>query len=120
MDQSSNKKPWDLEGRTERFAKRCRALVKRLPRIIANHEDARQLVRCSGSVAANYIEANDALGKKDLIMKIRLTRREAKESRLFLRLLDVEAPDLEADREALVQEAIELVKIFSAILRPRV
>lgn len=89
MGQNSNDKPWDLEERTERFAARCRALIKQLPRTMANAEDARQLLRCSGSVGANYIEANDALGKKDFLMKIRLTRREAKESRMFLRLLDV-------------------------------
>jgi four helix bundle protein len=71
-------------------------------------------------VGANYIEANDALGKKDFLMKIKLTRREAKESRMFLRLLDLEnAVELEPERDALVQEAMELVKIFSALLRPR-
>jgi four helix bundle protein len=119
MLQSSNEKPWDLEERTERFAARCRALVKRLPRTVTNHDDARQLGRCSGSVGANYIEANDALGKKDFVMEVRMSRREAKESRMFLRLLDLyERPDLAPERAALVQEADELVKILSSILKP--
>ena len=119
MSQPSNERPWDLEQRTELFAKRCRAFVKLLPRTMTNPDDARQLGRCSGSVAANYIEANDALGKKDFVMKMRLTRREAKESRLFLRLVDVDGrPDVESERQALVREADELVKIFSSILKP--
>ena len=121
MDQISNEKPWDLEARTELFAKRCRALIKKLPRTIANIDDARQLVRASGSVAANYIEANDALGKKDFVMKLRMSRREGKESRMFLRLLDLEErPELEPERAALVQEANELVRIFSSVLKPLV
>src|SRR5687767_5602254 len=104
MSQSSNERPWDLEERTELFAKRCRAFIKRVSRTITNADDARQLGRCSGSVAANYIEGNDALGKKDFVMKIRLTRREAKESRMFLRLLDLDGqPELEPERSALVQ-----------------
>ena len=112
MTQGSSERPWDLEERTELFAKRCRALIKRLSRTATNLDDARQLGRCSGSVAANYIEANDALGKKDFVMKMRLTRRESKESRMFLRLLDLEQqPEMEPDRRALVQEADELVRI---------
>jgi four helix bundle protein len=78
------------------------------------------LLRASGSVGANYIEANDALGKKNFLMKVKISRREAKESRMFLRLLDL--PDgsaIEHERDALVQEASEVVKIFSAMLRPR-
>ena len=119
MSQSSDERPWDLEERTELFAKRCRAFIKCLARTITNPDDAPQLGRCSGSVAANYIEANDALGKKDFVMKMRQTRREAKESRLFLRLLDLdERTDLEPERAALVQEAGELVRIFSSILKP--
>jgi four helix bundle protein len=57
-------KPRDLEDRTFRFAESVRAFVKQLPRIIANTEDVRQLVRASGSVAANWIEADEALSKK--------------------------------------------------------
>jgi four helix bundle protein len=60
-----------------------------LPRTISNVEDAKQLIRASGSIGANYIEANEAIGKKDFVMKIKICRREAKESCYWLRLLDM-------------------------------
>ena len=109
-------RPYDLEGRTELFAKRCRELIRRLPRSLTNLEDARQLVRACGSVAGNYLEANDSLSKKDFRMRIKICRKESKESRLFLRLLYPAANQLE-EREALVREATELINIFGAILR---
>jgi four helix bundle protein len=107
---------YDLEERTLRFAVDIRAFVKGLPRTAANMEDVKQLVRASGSVGANYIEANESLGKRDFIMKIKICRKEAKESRFFLRLLDPGGkPD--SQRERLVQEATELMNIFGAICR---
>lgn len=57
--------PRDLEERTAVFAEDVRAFVRQLPRTIANIEDVKQLVRASGSVPANCIEANEALGNKD-------------------------------------------------------
>ena len=65
MIKTQNSKQYDLEERTFEFAKRVRALVKSLPRTIANNEDGTQLIRASGSVGANYIEGNEALNKKD-------------------------------------------------------
>ncbi len=87
---SDNAKPYDLEERTALFAEESRAFVKRLPRTIGNVEDAKQFIRASGSIGANYIEANEALGKKDFVMKIKICRREAKETCYWLRLLDVD------------------------------
>ncbi len=115
---SPDKDKYDLEDRTYEFARRVRAFVKRLPRTISNQEDVRQLIRASGSVGANYIEANDALSKKDFRMRIKICRKESKESRYWLRLLftNNEAP-LENERNAQVQEATELMNIFGAILR---
>jgi four helix bundle protein len=84
-------KPRDLEDRTFQFADAVRAFVKQLPRTVSNTEDARQLVRASGSVAANWIEADEALSKKDFLMRVKICRKEAKESRLFLRLVDAES-----------------------------
>ncbi len=81
-------KPRDLEDRTFRFAELVRGFVKQLPRTISNTEDVRQLVRSSGSVAANWIEADEALSRKDFLMRVKICRKEAKESRLFLRLVD--------------------------------
>lgn len=111
-----NAKPYDLEERTVVFAELSRAFVKRLPRTISNIEDARQFIRASGSVGANYIEANEAIGKKDFVMKIKICRREAKESRYWLRLLDVDG-QLEEERQQLSSEATGLMNIFGAILR---
>ena len=111
-------KPYDLEERTELFAREVRAFVKTLPRTIANTEDARQLVRASGSVGANYIEANECLGKKDFLLKIKTCRKEAKESAYSLRLIDTAADSTcDAQRNALEQEATELTSIFGAIFR---
>jgi four helix bundle protein len=118
LEEGQPKKPYDLEPRTALFAKQVRAFVKRLPRTVANYEDVRQLVKASGSVGANYIEANEALGKKDFLMHIRISRKEAKESRYWLALVDTKAqPDLEQERERLIQESTELMNIFAAILR---
>src|SRR5713101_5434577 len=107
-------KPRDLEDRTFLFAESTRAFVKQLPRTISNTEDVRQLVRASGSVAANWIEADEALSKKDFLMRTKICRKEAKESGLFLRLLEVGADtEKTMTRELLETEARELVLIFS-------
>ncbi|MCB1077854.1 MAG: four helix bundle protein [Verrucomicrobiae bacterium] len=108
---------FDLEPRTEKFAKDVRGFVKKLPKSISNFEDVKQLVRASGSVAANYVEANEALSKKDFVMRIKICRKEAKESGLFLRLLDSgDQPDIEKLRWALDDESKQLTKIFGSIL----
>ena len=111
-------KPFDLEDRTLSFAKSVRVFVKRLPRSTANYEDTKQLVRLSGSGGANYIEANESLGKKDFAMRIRISRKEAKESIYWLKLVDCENNhEDEGNRTQLIQEATELMKIFGAILK---
>jgi four helix bundle protein len=110
-------KPRDLEDRTFLFAQSVRAFVKQLPRTISNSEDVRQLVRASGSVAANWIEADKALSKKDFLMRAEICRKEAKESRLFLRLVDTDlTKDSVASRDALASEARELTLIFASII----
>ncbi len=116
MSAKDQSKRYDLEDRTFEFAKASRAFVKKLPRTITNAEDAKQLIRASGSIGANYIEANESIGKKDFVMKIKTCRREAKESGYWLRLLDCD-DDLEAVRANLLTEALELMKIFGAIVR---
>ncbi|MBI5688878.1 MAG: four helix bundle protein [Verrucomicrobia bacterium] len=95
-----------------------RVFVRKLPRTLANLEDAKQLVRASGSVGANYIEANEALSRKDFVMRIKICRKESKESCFFLRLLFLaDDNERESARAALVQEATELTSIFGAIVR---
>jgi four helix bundle protein len=106
-------KTYDLEERTYLFAYAVRNFVKILPRTIGN-----QVVRSSGSVAANYIEANDSLGEKDKLMKLRICRKESKESKLWLRLVDAETKhELEIERNNLIKEAHELMLIFGSILQ---
>src|SRR3989338_9938504 len=107
MIKKQNTKQYDLENRTFQFSERTRNYVKCLPKTISNFEYGKQLIRSSGSVAANYIEANESLGKKDFLMKSRICRKEAKESRLWLRLSE---PVLEKQKEKveLVQESFEL------------
>ena len=110
-------KPRDLEDRTFLFAESVRAFVKQLPRTISNTEDVRQLVHASGSVAANWIEADEALSKKDFLMHAKICRKEVKESRLFLRLVDTGLTKHSvASRDALASEARELTLIFASII----
>ena len=108
----------DLCERTERFAHDVRVWVRSLPRTEANREDVKQLVRSSGSVAANQIEADDALGAKDQMMKFRICRKEARESGLWLRLIHAGLDaSLTAERDRLNDEAMQLVRIYSTIIR---
>jgi len=113
--EQNGEKVFDLEERTLAFARTVREFVKVLPRSVATIEDGRQLVRSSGSVGANYIEANEALSKKDFAMRVKIARKEAKESRYWLRLIEVTQP-LEVKRAVLEREATELMLILSAIL----
>ena len=110
---------YDLEERTAAFAERVRLFVQKLPRTQNNREDIDQLIRSSGSVAANYIEANESLGKGDFAMRVRISLKEAKESRLWLRLLHIpiEYLSLEKERIFLSDEAHQFVRIFSTILK---
>ena len=112
------KRKYDLEERTFVFAKNVRAFVKKLIKTIANIEDGKQLVRAFGSVGANYIEANEALSKKDFIIRIKICRKEAKESRYWLKLIDIEdGNEQEKARKELEKESTELMNIFGSILR---
>ena len=118
MTGNKNSKPYDLEDRTLEFAKRIRRFVKKLPKSIANQEDGRQLIKASGSVGANYIEANESLSKKDFRLRIKISRKEAKESRYWLRLVDTfDDKELEVERTYLIQESTELMNIFGSILQ---
>jgi four helix bundle protein len=118
MTKSPNSKPvYDLEERTFQFAKNVRLFVKTLPKTMANIEDGKQLIKASGSVGANYREAHESLSKKDFLMRIKICRKEAKESAYWLRLIH-ETNSLKNADEALslMQEVNELKKIFSSII----
>lgn len=116
MNEIKNKKHFDLEGRTLTFSKEVIAFISVLPKTLANVEIMKQLVRSAGSVGANYIEANECLSKKDFSMRIKICRKEAKESRYWLELLQTKTEETINKKESLIQEAIELTKIFGAIV----
>src|SRR5215510_4985523 len=113
-------KKYDLEERTAVFAERVRNFCFKLPRNPANDEYISQLIKSSGSAGANYIEANEKLGDKDFVMRIKICLKESKESHYWLRLVIVgDSSELEKERVELRQEAKELVLIFSSILNKR-
>jgi len=107
----------DLAERTERFARDVRRFVRSVPRSISNAEDVRQVVRSSGSIAANHIEADNALGEQDRLMRFRICRKEARETGLWLRLISPgENESLKAEQVRLNGETVQLVKIYSTII----
>ncbi len=108
---------YDLEERTSKFAKNVNLFCKKLPKNVNNVEYIRQLIRSSASVGANYIEANESLSKKDFKIRIKICRKEAKESAYWLKLI-IETNNNEFEKEGknLINEAMELVRIFSKIL----
>lgn len=116
MTETNTTRQYDLEERTFEFARNVRKFLKAVPRTVGNFEDGKQVIRSSGSIGANYIEANESLGKKDFVMRIRISLKEAKETRYWLRLLDAGNEENENIRNELIQEATELMKIMNAIV----
>ena len=118
MNDNDKSKRYDLEDRTEQFALDVRAFVRRIPKTPYNQDDLLQLLRSSGSVGANYIEANKCLGRRDFRMRIKISKKESKESRFWLKLLDTQLDsELQKERAKLEKESDELLKIFSAIVQ---
>jgi len=117
MTEISNSKPYDLEERTYKFSRDVALFCKKLPKTGINIEYIRQVVRSSGSIGANYIEANESLSKKDFIMRTRISRKEAKETIYWLKLLvDTNEEQIKSEGDKLIQEAVELKKILSSIV----
>ncbi|MFH1162088.1 MAG: four helix bundle protein [Candidatus Jorgensenbacteria bacterium] len=117
MPEIQNSKRYDLEERTYQFAKNVVIFCKNLPKNASNVEYVRQVIRSSGSVGANYIEANESLSKKDFVMRMKICRKEAKESTYWLRLIvETNSEEYRVEGEILLKETVELKKILSAIL----
>ncbi|OPZ99647.1 MAG: hypothetical protein BWY70_00913 [Bacteroidetes bacterium ADurb.Bin408] len=113
-----SKPVYNLEERTYRFAKNVRIYIKKLPQTLANIEDAKQLIKSSGSVGANYIEANEALGKKDFAMRVKISRKEAKESAYFLKLIyETNPKEFEKEGIELYNDAVQLKKYCHQLLK---
>ena len=116
MTEGKAGKRFDLEERTFLFTRSVIEFTKTLPKTLSNVEIIRQVVKSSGSIGANYIEANEALSKKDFGMRIKICRKEAKETQYWLKLLETKGQETTDIQQALVNEAIELTKIFGSIV----
>lgn len=117
MLNEQNNKRYDLEERTFIFARDCRSFVNKLPKTQSNFSDGSQLIDSSGSTGANYIEANESFSKKDFCLRIKISRKEAKESKYWLGLVYIgDNSSLEDVQQRLIKEATELTKIFGSIL----
>ena len=118
MFETSKPEPYDLEERTFQFAKHVGFHVGKLPKNISCWEYGKQGVGSSGSIGAHDIEANEALSKRDFVMRIKICRKEAKESAYWLRLIiETNEEKFKLEGEKLLKEAIELKKIPSGILK---
>ena len=115
MSEISKDKPYDLEERTFRLAKQAFAYFKNLPRTATNIEVSKQGIRSTGSVGANFIEANEAFSRKDFILRVKICRKESKESIYWLNLSEP-TQERERERYKLVSELFELMKIFGSII----
>ncbi len=107
----------ELEDRFHSYAKAVRDFCTRVKWDIINKEYIKQAIRSSGSVSANYIEASEDLGKADEKMKLKTSRREAKETIKWIDLiLTYDDNDLEKDKGCLIDEGEQIRKILSAII----
>jgi four helix bundle protein len=107
---------FDLEGRTTEFAKRTVRLCRALPKDPINNRLTGQAVGSAGSIGANYREANDALGKKDFLLRLRISRKEAKEVIHWFEIIKEANPEFAERMESLEKEAKELKNILSTII----
>lgn len=108
---------FDLEKRTTEFAKQTIRLCRKLSRDSINSRLVGQVVGSSGSVGANYREANDALGKKDFVHRLKISRREAKETIHWFDLIETANPNFKEEIFILTCEAVELRNILSTIIK---
>ena len=108
---------YDLEERTACFAEDVIRFAKSLPLTAVTRRLIDQLVGASSSIGANYCEANEAESRPAFRVRIATCRKEAKEARLFLRLIATAVEDRKADARTLWKEADELLRIFAAAYR---
>ncbi len=115
----AEKKPYDLEERTARFGEAIIAFAKSVPQNVVTLPLIGQLVRASTSVGANYCEADDAVSKKDFRHRISICKKEARESKYWLRMIAAAEDNTKQEARIHWQEAKELHLIFSAIWRKK-
>jgi four helix bundle protein len=108
---------FDLEERTAKFGEAVIDFAKTIPQGPVTNRLIDQLVGCGTSVGANYCEADDAVSKKEFLLRIGTCRKEARETKYFLRMIVRAVPNLKPQARVLWQEAKELHLIFSKIRR---
>lgn len=112
--------PLPLDTRTYLFAKKTRVLLRLMKHDFVSLEDAKQLTRSSGSVGANYIEANESLSSKDFIYRIKICKKEVKESIYWLELLpNSKNKTSEQLKVELIDEASQLLRILASIVNKK-
>ncbi len=117
---NSHSKPYNLEERTYQFSLSVRMFLKQHKWDPVSWSDVTQVLRSSGSVAANFVEANEGISQNDKLYRLRISKKEAKESGLWLRLIgetNTTTNIQQTELTALKQEAGELVKILAVIIR---
>ncbi|MEK7213098.1 MAG: four helix bundle protein [Patescibacteria group bacterium] len=107
---------YDLEERTSKYAEEIIKFSKKIPLNLTTKPIISQLVRAGTSIGANYCEADDAESKKDFIHKLGICKKEARETKYWLRMVAISAPELRDEAAKLWQEAKELNLIFNAII----
>jgi four helix bundle protein len=117
MINGESPKKYDLEERTAAFGEGILKFSRKIPITEITRPILNQLVRSGTSVGANYCEADDAESKKDFLHKIGISKKEARESKHWLRMIVVAVPELKEAARPLWQEAKELNLIFNAIAK---
>ena len=117
MGDSENERPYDLEERTAVFGEAIIAFARKVPVDAVTRQLIDQLVGAGTSLGANYCEADDVVSKKEFRHKIGYCKKEARETKFFLRMIVKAVPDLRDEAKPLQQEAKELHLIFAKIYR---
>ncbi len=114
-EQINPKRKFDLEERTAKFGENIIIFAKRIPKNVINFPMITQLIKSGTSVGSNYCEADDAESRKDFKHKIGICKKEARETKHWLRMIIVSCPDLKKEADKLWQKAKELNLIFNSI-----
>lgn len=108
-------KGYDLEERTAKFAENIIKFVKKIPKTVENLPLITQIVKSGTSIAANYYEATEGESKKDFVHKISIAKKEAKETKLWIRTIVVSEPELKDEARILYKEVQEFILMFSKV-----
>jgi four helix bundle protein len=103
MSNGEYKRRYDLEERTAKFGEEIIRFAKKIPENSITKPLIIQLIKSGTSIGANYCEADDAESKKDFKHKISICKKEVRESKHFLRMIEVAVPELKEEARKLWQ-----------------